>query len=406
MELLLLQLVALFRPLASIELAAAFFVVLGVGLFGMLVVALLANSATRKSLKFSAIDVVIAVFALWCLAIYVIYFESANISDVAKLLIPMLSYTVVKNVVRGPSDYEALLKWMLLGFAIPTVMSAALIVMGNGLDYTDYWTDALRYRGVYEGAHSLGHSMTLLLIVLMLYIGFRGPFATVGVKRRMLFEKLVFGAVVCLALYCLYKSQVRSAIVGLAVFTAIYLNFMNRKLLLVGALGMGIVAILTWEVWLPDLSPEYGMMQKGQFEMEALGSGRPRMWMNDISLFAALPIDQKIAGGGLGSVGKEVAGGKFLGHNDWLTILTQTGLIGLLIFTALQVLILKAILRMPGKERYGFLALFVAVVIMMATSNSYAWRIQVSQLYYMVLAYIEVRDTQTVLSSRATPVSS
>jgi hypothetical protein len=43
-----------------------------------------------------------------------------------------------------------------------------------------------------------------------------------------------------------------------------------------------------------------------------------------------------------------------------------------------------------------FLAMFGAVSVMMAVSNSYVWRIQVSQLYYMVLAYIEVtRPTAT-----------
>jgi hypothetical protein len=39
---------------------------------------------------------------------------------------------------------------------------------------------------------------------------------------------------------------------------------------------------------------------------------------------------------------------------------------------------------------------------MMVVSNSYAWRIQVSQLYYMVLAYIEIQQSQTVLSTEAT----
>jgi hypothetical protein len=41
-------------------------------------------------------------------------------------------------------------------------------------------------------------------------------------------------------------------------------------------------------------------------------------------------------------------------------------------------------------ERGIFIALFVSVVVMMAVSNSYIWRIQVSQLYYMILAFIEI----------------
>jgi len=404
MELFLLKLVGLFRPLASIEFAAAIFEVAGIGLFGLLGVAFLANSAMRKSLRVSAVDAVIVVFALWCLAIYVIYFEHAYIRDVAKLLIPMLGYIVVKNVVQNRSEYEALLRWMIIGFSIPTAMSAVLIIGGSGLDYVDYWTDALRYRGVYEGSHSLGHSMTLFLIVILLYDGFRRAFTAEDARKRTVLEMIVLGALAGTALYCLYKSQVRSAIVGLAVFTAIYFYFTNRKLFLIGAVGISVFAALTWEIWLPNLSPEYGMMQKGQFEMMDLGSGRPRFWMNDISLFASLPIDQKIAGAGLGSVGKEVSDGMLIGHSDWLTILTQTGLVGFALFSVLQVLLFMTILRMRGKERYAYLALFAAVNVMMMVSNSYAWRIQVSQLYYMLLAYIEVRQSQAMSSQGAVQV--
>jgi len=291
---------------------------------------------------------------------------------------------------------------MVIGFTVPIVIRAIQIFRGLGLDYVDYWTTALRYRGIYEGSHSLGHTATLFLIVIILYDGFRGSLTLEGARYRSLLEKLVLGALTVTALYCLYKSEVRSAIVGLAVFTAIYFYFINRKMFLIGAAGISLLAALTWQIWLPNLSPEYGMMQKGEFEMMDLGSGRPRFWMNDISLFASLPIDQKIAGAGLGSVGKEVSDGKLLGHNDWLTILTQTGFVGFALFSVLQVLILMAILRLHGKERYAYLALVAAVNVRMVVSNSYAWRIQVSQLYYMVLAYIEIQKSQTVLSTEAT----
>jgi O-antigen ligase len=122
-----------------------------------------------------------------------------------------------------------------------------------------------------------------------------------------------------------------------------------------------------------------------------LGSGRPSLWLNDIMVFAERPIDAKLAGAGIGNrSGISEAGGQVFGHNDWLELLTQTGLIGLALFAALQFLIFKKLLRMEGNKKYAFLSLFIAVNLMMFVSNSYVWRIQVGHLYYMILAFIEL----------------
>jgi O-antigen ligase len=82
-------------------------------------------------------------------------------------------------------------------------------------------------------------------------------------------------------------------------------------------------------------------------------------------------------------------------HNDWLDVLMQTGAVGLLLLLALQILILKAILRVPGHEKYAFLSVYLAVIVMMFVSNSYVWRIQVGHIYYIMLAYIEIRQTSS-----------
>jgi len=105
-------------------------------------------------------------------------------------------------------------------------------------------------------------------------------------------------------------------------------------------------------------------------------------------VYAQLPIDQQLAGIGIGT--DDTAEGTFRGHSDWLRIIWDTGIIGFALFAWLQILILRAILRMRGSERYVFLALFAAVNVMMLASNSYNLRIQVSQVYYIMLAFIEI----------------
>jgi O-antigen ligase len=407
MELFLLKFVALFRPLVSLNYAATVFEVAGSALFGALIVALLAIGAVRKSLKFSFVDAAIITFTLWCLAIYIIYFESARLKEVAKLVIPLLSYIAVKNVVRNRQEYEALLRWILVGFAVPIALSMVLILNGSGVDYVSYWTNLERWRGAYEGAHSLGHSMALFLIILAIYANFTGIIgAAAGKEGRKLPEKLALLLLAAMALYCLYMSQVRSAVVGLITFTSIYLFFINRKLLFIAAASVGAVAVLTVPVWLPALLPEFAMREKGiAVETMELGSGRPSMWLNDLIVFAQSSIDQQLAGVGIGNRGQDSEDFILYGHNDWLELLTQTGIVGVVIFAWLQIAILRTILKLAPPEKYLFGALFGAVTIMMLVSNSYAWRIQVSQLYYMVLAYIEIRQSRAALSDSVNKAS-
>lgn len=394
MELFLLKAVALFRPLASMEFASAIFEIAGIGFFALLVGALLISSAVRKSLSFSAIDAAIITFSVWCAATYLIYFDLALIKEVAKLLIPLLGFVVVKNVVRERSEYVGLLRWALVGFAVPILLSAALIANGQGVDYVSYWTDVARWRGAYEGSHSLGHSMTLFVLILVVYVRFRSSSAAPR-GGGLLMEKILFGGLAAVALYCLYMSQVRSAVVGLMVFAAMYLYFVNRKLLVMGAVALGVLTVVTIPYWVPALLPEFAMRERGiEVDTMDLGSGRPNMWLNDLKVFADAPIDQKLAGLGIGNRGARSGDARnanfvIYGHNDWLELLTQTGVIGVALFAWLQIAILRRILRLPLRDKYLYLALFSAVNVMMVVSNSYAWRIQVSQLYYMILAYIE-----------------
>jgi O-antigen ligase len=287
---------------------------------------------------------------------------------------------------------------MIVGFCIPVAASVVSIATGDlkAVQYVSYWTALPRWQGAYVNSHNLGHSMSLLLMILALYTHRGTVEREKDAKGSRAFEVSLIALLAVAALYCLYQSQVRTALLGLAVFGAIFLYHENRRLLLILGTSLLVIALATATYWIPALIPEVSMVQRG-IEIDALdlGSGRGRFWLNDILVYGELPIDQQLAGVGIGARGQSLDGGEMLyGHSDWLEILTQTGLIGLSLFSVLQILILRAILKMRGGQRFGFLAMFLAVNFMMASSNSYAWRIQVSQLYYMLLAFIELRNVQ------------
>jgi O-antigen ligase len=198
-------------------------------------------------------------------------------------------------------------------------------------------------------------------------------------------------------------SQVRTAILGLLVFAAAYLAFQNRRLLVLGGIAGAVLALVTLPYWYSALLPELAATDpREELDLERLGSGRPTFWLNDLVIFANLPLDRQLAGVGIGARGEySVTEEEIMGHSDWLELLTQTGIVGFLLFGAIQVAILRKLLRMPLPERWGYVALFVAVNLMMLVSNSYAWRIQVSQIYYMMLAFVEL--PQAVAVARIAP---
>ena len=399
MELLLIKLVALLRPLASKSYAEKVFEVAVLGFFALLIVALLSYVAVRRTLRLSAIDLIILMFSVWCLVIYVTYIEVTAIKRVAVLLIPMLTYTLVKNVVKDRAQYTAVLLWMIVGFTIPVILSAGMITTGKGLDHVSYWTGIPRWQGAYTHFHNLGHSMTLLLMALVFYVTLTSEQDIA--KGSNLVRNVLLACLAGIALYCLYMSQVRSAILGLIVFVGMYLFAINRKLLIVLATTVTAVAVLLSPYWLPVLLPDVVMVEKGQADISALGSGRPHYWLNDMKQFVELPLDQLLSGFGIGR-DYEDENLHLVGHSDWLEILTNTGIVGFILFFILQIFMLRVILKMKGREKFLLLAMFSAVNVMMLVSNSYAWRIQVSHLYYIMLAFIEIPPSRLQIEKTST----
>lgn len=391
MDLLLLNIAALLRPIFFIELDAGnLFDLAAVLIFALTTAAFLANSAVRKDVQISSIDIVIVLFSIWCLTAFVVYIDKANGREVAKLVIPLWTYVVAKNILRSHSDYTRMLRFMIWGFVLPVVLSVALIATGKGVELTDYWTSIERWKGAYAGSHSLGHNMVFSLIAVTAY--FMMTREDVKEKIRPLSGRIGLVALVLGALYCLYHSQVRTAVLGLLVFFGIFLFAFNRKLLIVLTLVGTAAAMAALPILAPRFFHDIVMVQKGEWQAEELGSGRPRIWQNNLNLFAAMPLDRQLAGVGIGNkLGTGGDEGFMDSHSDMLDVLVQTGIVGLVLFLAIQLLLLTRILGLPPPVRYLFMAVFAAVTVMNIVSNSYVTRFGLAQMYYFLMAYVEIQ---------------
>lgn len=416
MEIFLLYLTAFLRPILSVDLSfsgakqqvMAMADWAAIVMFSVLIVAVAANLALRKEARLSPIDAAMAAFVLWCVAIYLIYVDKANAREMVKLVFPFFVYFVTKNVLRDLAEYRKMLALMIVAFVLPVVGSSVLLLLGKGVALVNYWTSEPRYEGMYDGAHSLGHNMVFLLMLLGVYVALRRyvyeqPFGkTANLATRVGCGLLVLGAV-----YCLIMSQTRTQLFGIIAFSLYYFFVFNRRTLYFGMAALAIVVV----VFLPFITNilffDMQRVASGTWGEEDIASGRPRIWQNNFDIYAGMPIDRKIAGVGIGN--KDIFGGTegFTdSHNDFLDVMIQTGIVGLLLYLFIQFLLLREILRLPGKEKHAFIALFIAVVLMNFASNSYITRSALAQMFFLVMSYVEVRNArqvQTQLSpSRAT----
>lgn len=391
MEYFLLQIVAFLRPIFFMEIGlSSFFDIGGIGIVAVFLVALLIRGAVGQTLAFNSVDALIAAFSLWCVLCALIYPDTLDVRSLGKVVAPFLCYTVAKNVLRTPAQYMRMLALMILGYVLPVVISAGMIMVGKGAEKygADYWTGLVRWQGIYDGAHNLGHNMTFLLMLVTLFVSFR-KFGGDSEKRALSKPMtMALTVLVILALYCLWLAQVRTALLGLLVFTAVYLFYRNKRLLVVGAAVTTIVTISLFPILKPYLFPDVIMIEQTGGNIAELGSGRPEFWKSNLEHFAELPFDRQLAGVGIGN--NRMVG--FMdSHNDILDVLIQTGLIGFGIFVALQVALTIRLFRLSGFEKYMFLAAFLAVLVMNFASNSYVARFGLAQMYYMVIAFVDIR---------------
>lgn len=408
MELFLVYVAAFLRPLFFIDVtgettlddasaAMELFNWFAVALFVMLAAALLSSISVRKRLNISAVDLLMAAFGVWCVVIYLVYIDKGNAREVVKLLFPIFTYFVVKNILPSEQHYVRMLFFMIVGFVIPVMWSAGLTLLGGGVEIVNYWTQVPRYKGVYTSSHLMAHNMTFFIMLLFLYAylakGNDAPTGFGAGKTRW----VMYVVLAIPALYCLAMSQVRNTILGLLAFLAYYLFVFNRRILFVGMIVGAGVGSLTAPLWVDILFYDYAKVSEGAWTTEELGSGRARIWKHNLTLFSDMPLDRQIAGVGIGN--KVLFGSKegvLDSHNDYLDIMMQTGIVGLLLYTGIQIALVLATLKIPGREKHIFLAIYLAVAIMNFASNSYITRSGMAQLFYLAVAYVELNRRREV----------
>lgn len=395
MELLLLKAVAFIRPILLIDVGREnFFDIAAMLTFGLLAFTFLTKAAAQKSIDFNVIDTFVLAFAIWSVCIYLVYFEISSARSLAKLIIPFFTYTIARNVLQTKEQYRAIVLLIILGFVPPVLLSAGLIVTGHGMEEfgKNYWTGIPRWEGAFSGSHDMGHNSALLLMAIGILWSISKDRS--GKTQWSNVSKTGIAVVAGAALYCLWFSQVRTALFGLVLFVVVVLFFTNRKALIMSVVAGGVLITVLMPILYPYLFPDLVMIEKGAANESYIASGRPVLWQNNLQRFLDMPIDRQIAGVGIGNKeGDPVYSGEGFtdSHNDFLAVLVHTGLVGFMLFVAMQFVIVRRIWRMDDSSKFVFLAMFIAVTAMNFASNSYVSRFGLAQLYYILLAYVGLR---------------
>ena len=358
-----------------------------------------------NSRPLSGIDSLILLFCAWCISISLIYYDKSQISEVAKFILPPLTYVVIKSFIKDRAHFIQCMKWMLIAFLVPTILSVILIVQGKGLDKVNYWTGLERYQGIFVNPHNFGHSMTLMLMLAGIYIWFKFSDPEHPVNWLSKTDKLLLALILGFGLPALYQSYVRTAWVGLLIFTLVIVYKYSKKMVITLMIAGGLIAFVAAPV-LKLIFLDVVEVSEGKRDAERIGSGRPYIWTHNLTIFSNLPFERQLAGVGIGNRDKifsERSGQENIwnSHNDFLEVMMQTGIVGFLLFVWLNLLIYFRIRRLPIIDKLPFLALFFSVLFMNFISNSYVVRFSVGQMFYMLLAYIESRPAMlTKLHSR------
>ncbi|MFL6623386.1 MAG: O-antigen ligase family protein [Sulfurifustaceae bacterium] len=410
MELFLLKVFALLRPIMFVE---SPYHVLGLNMFEaaaivfstFLIGAMVIRAAVWKRFELTGTDMLIVVYIIWCLIAFITYFEVSSFKELGKFILPFLTYIVAKSIIADREQYKTLVFIMIVGFILPVMVTAGMTATGHGAEWVNYWTGEPRYQGVYSGPHNMAHNMTFLLILCGIYV-----VLSLNGQRKLVMSmptKCLLAVLSLAALYSLYESGVRTPLVGLIVFVAILMYFMNKRLLVIGGIAAVVVgAIFSFQLKEHFYYESIMFERTGHVEEDELASGRPRLWKQNLDEFSRMPIDRQLAGVGIGNSVENAHSDlqKIVeSHNDLLEVLIQTGVVGFAIFFALNATLLRAILRLRGHEKHLFLAVFAAVLVMNFASNSYVSRFGLAQMYYFIMAYIELSRIRQ-MESAATAV--
>ena len=318
--------------------------------------------------------------------------------DIVRMILPFLPFFLTKVVVQDKKSSTVMLEVIAWGYLVPVLGSIALIMLGLS-DVTISGSMVERQSGLSSGVHTQGH--------LMLFFSFSFALYCLVEKEKQHFKWIMFLLFIG-TLFCIFKTYTRTVILGGGIFWFSHLFCWKRKLFFLLLIFSVVIIFLKFDDIKKVVTQEDAISQSSRgVDINAASSGRFWIWEHNLELFTDLPLTTKLMGVGLGNELKSVPGKahkRWVGsHNDYLSLLITTGVIGVLLYLMIYGSVFFSLLLAPmdWKLRLFGMSVLIAVMSMNFVSNSYIVRFQMAQLFWFLVGLLYVQRTIKNKQSRA-----
>jgi hypothetical protein len=345
--------------------------IMGVGISYLLILLLLAG---MRQIKFDFLSLFILAFIFYAIESLL---WGSEIRRTSQTILPFVLFFSIRTFITEIKQARVLLIFLVLGFIIPIAFSAYTIFLGKSIQLIEWHNQLPRFAGAFTGIHTLSYSMLFFsfLYCILHYI----------YRFRNSLNRFLVGVILVLSAYCLYKSLTRTAMVGFILFWFIYLWGANKRAFFIAIL----LSIIVGVVFSDHI---YSIVfKKEKIDFNTATSGRVTLFVNNIKLFTNSSFTQQLFGRGLGHEHR------FAFHNDYISLLIELGITGLLLYLILLFYLLKDIfLSQDKKIKYLFGAILISIAVINFGSNAVIFRIEFSQYFWAIMGLFYVMEQNKI----------
>ena len=338
---------------------------MGVGISYLLILPLLTR---LRKIKLDFLTLFILAFIFYSLESLI---WGSEIRRTAQTVLPFIVFFAVRTIITESKQVKFLLICLVLGFLIPITYSTFNIVLGKSIQMIEWHNKMPRFAGAFTGIHTLSYSM--------LFFSFLYCILNHVYQFRISLNRFILGILFILSAFCLYKSLTRTVMVGFILFWLIYLWGTNKRAFIV-TIVLSILAAVVFSDHIYSI-----IFKKEEIDFNTATSGRVTLIVNNMNLFLDSSLTEQLFGRGLGHEHL------FPFHNDYIALLMNLGVIGLLLYIVLLCyLLLDIFVCRDRKTKYLFGAILVSVAIMNFGSNAVIFRFELSQYFWLIMALFHV----------------
>ena len=332
-----------------------------------------------------------------------------NLDSIVRYTSPFMLFFMISIHFDKELYRTSLLKWIAIIGLIPITVSLWHYISGQMGQVELHGYN--RLLGGYKNLHNMA-LMTLFFATIYIFWLWRAPH---------MFAALVFGGIALVVTFTLYKTYIRTGLLGMAVFMTVFLAAYKRYRTL-GVVLLGGVGFIMIDASMQDRFGDFMLIfdtDRIALDKRKLGSGRWGIWSMSMGKYLQQSPWDLILGLGLGGQRAMTIDWVRLfhakhttldPHNDMLLLLFQLGPLGVMTYLGFQIQTVRYALKVrnaPESSAFGrglavyVIALTATVFVTNSISNSFIHRTSPGWYYWCLCGLLFAQWAGIVAQRRA-----